>query len=212
MRAVFLSPGYPAEMTHFVRGLAEVGVAVYGVGDTPRESLPGHVKPYLADYLTVPRMLDEQDVANRVSDWMRGRTVDRVLTNWEPCVLLACFQEARHFTPATTRRFARIAGRVPLVAALGAGLGGEPAPGVRGAGLADNDALRGEWNVLVVGPHRAAALVARDLGDDGPDGERRFDFVLTHDRALVVEAARALLPWLAPAPFIPPVLARAGMF
>jgi hypothetical protein len=89
MRAVFLSPGYPAEMTQFVRGLAEVGVTVYGVGDTPRDSLPGNVKPYLADYLTVPRMLDEIDVANRVSDWLRGRTVDRVLTNWEPCVLLA---------------------------------------------------------------------------------------------------------------------------
>jgi hypothetical protein len=89
MRAVFLSPGYPAEMTQFVRGLAEVGVTVFGVGDTPRESLPGNVKPYLADYLTVPRMLDEVDVAGRVSDWLRGRTVDRVLTNWEPCVLLA---------------------------------------------------------------------------------------------------------------------------
>lgn len=116
----------------------------------------------------------------------------------EPCVLLACFQEARHFTPLTARRFARFARRVPLVAALGAGLDDEPAPGVRGGGISDNDVLRGEWNVLVVGPHRAAALVARDLGDDGPDGERRFDFVLTHDRALVLEAARALLAWLAP--------------
>jgi hypothetical protein len=89
MRAVFLSPAYPADMWKYTRGLAELGVAVYGVGDTPRESLPAHVKPYLADYLTVPRMLDEQDVMNRVSDWLRGRSVDRVLTNWEPCVLLA---------------------------------------------------------------------------------------------------------------------------
>jgi hypothetical protein len=89
MRAVFLSPAYPAEMSQFVRGLAEVGVTVYGVGDTPRDSLPAQVRPYLADYLTVPRMLDEHDVVNRVSDWLRGRAVDRVLTNWEPCVLLA---------------------------------------------------------------------------------------------------------------------------
>ena len=42
MRAVFLSPGYPTEMTQFVRGLAEVGVTVYGVGDTPRDSLPAN--------------------------------------------------------------------------------------------------------------------------------------------------------------------------
>jgi ATP-grasp domain len=89
MRVVLLSPAYPAEMVHFARGLAEVGAAVYGVGDTPRDSLPAHVRPYLADYLTVPRILDEGDVMNRVSDWLRGRTVDRVLSNWEPLVLLA---------------------------------------------------------------------------------------------------------------------------
>jgi EAL domain-containing protein (putative c-di-GMP-specific phosphodiesterase class I) len=117
----------------------------------------------------------------------------------EPPVLLACFQEARHFTPATLRRFGRIAGHSPLVAALGVGLAAEPAPGVRGACLGDDDSLRGEWNVVVVGPHQAAALVARDLGDVCADSERRFDFALTHDRALVLEAARSLLAWLAPA-------------
>jgi EAL domain-containing protein (putative c-di-GMP-specific phosphodiesterase class I) len=117
----------------------------------------------------------------------------------EAPVLLACFQEARHFTPATSRRFARIAGNSPLVAALGHGLTDEPIPGVRGACLDADDALRGEWNVIVVGPHRAAALVARDLGDTCAEGERRFDFALTHDRALVVETARSLLTRLAPA-------------
>jgi DICT domain-containing protein len=70
---------------------------------------------------------------------------------------------------------------------------------VRGAGLGLGDALRGEWNVIVVGPHHAAALVARDLGDTGPDRDRRFEFALTHDRGLVLEAARSLLAWLAPA-------------
>jgi EAL domain-containing protein (putative c-di-GMP-specific phosphodiesterase class I) len=117
----------------------------------------------------------------------------------EPPVLLACFQEARHFTSATARRFAVLAEHSPLVAALGAGLTDEPIPGVRGACLEGDDALRGEWNVIVVGPHRAAALVARDLGDTGPDRERRFEFALTHDRALVIEAARSLLGRLAPA-------------
>jgi hypothetical protein len=52
----------------------------------------------------------------------------------------------------------------------------------------------------VVGPHRAAALVARDVGETTKDGERQFDFALTHDRALVIEAARSLLRWLAPVP------------
>jgi EAL domain-containing protein (putative c-di-GMP-specific phosphodiesterase class I) len=117
----------------------------------------------------------------------------------EPPVLLACFQDGQHFGPGTAARYTRIAGHSPLVAALGTGLADEPAPGVRGADLGPGDPLGGEWNVIVVGPHQAAALVARDLGEDGRDGDRWFDFALTHDRALVVEAARSLLRWLAPA-------------
>ncbi len=116
----------------------------------------------------------------------------------QPPVLLACFQEGRHFTPATARRFTRIARHSPLVAAFGIGLPDEPVPGVRGAHLGKHDPLRGEWNVIVVGPHQAAALVARDLGDAGPDRERRFEFAVTHDRDLVVAAAQSLLHWLAP--------------
>jgi len=69
----------------------------------------------------------------------------------------------------------------------------EPAPGVRGAYLAPDDILRHEWNLAVLGPHYAGALVARDLGDSGPDRDRRFEFALTFDRDLVVDVAAALI-------------------
>jgi len=36
-------------------------------------------------------------------------------------------------------------------------------------------------------------LLARDLGDEGPDHERRFDYVVTYDRDLVLAAATSLL-------------------
>lgn len=89
MRVVFLSPAYPPEMIEYTRGLKEVGATVYGVADTPREALPARVRPYLDDYLHVPRIMDEDDVMERVSTWLRGKTVDRVLSNWEPLVVLA---------------------------------------------------------------------------------------------------------------------------
>lgn len=108
-------------------------------------------------------------------------------------VVAAAFQDVRHFTPATQTRYARLAQRASLVAALGVGMGVEPAPGVRGADLARDDILRHEWNLAVLGPHYAGALVARDLGDSGPDRERRFEFVLTFDRELVVDVAAALV-------------------
>src|ERR1700744_2933365 len=89
MKAVFLAPSYPPEMIEYTRGLAEVGAQVYGVGDSPRAALPARVRPYLTDYLQVPRIMDEDDVAQRVSAWLRGREVDRVLANWEPIVHVA---------------------------------------------------------------------------------------------------------------------------
>ena len=89
MRVVFLAPIYPPEMIEYTRGLAEVGAEVYGVGDTPREALPARVKPYLHDYLQVPRIMNEEDVMDRVTAWLRGKSIDRVLANWEPLVILA---------------------------------------------------------------------------------------------------------------------------
>lgn len=112
-------------------------------------------------------------------------------------VVMSTFQEARYFTPTTARRYAKLAQGSALVAALGVGMGPEPAPGVRGVQIGSQEALRGEWDVIVLGPHYGAAFVARDLGDDLPDGERRFDFALTHDRDLVTEAARAMMRRLA---------------
>jgi len=86
MRVVFLAPSYPPEMQQYTRGLAEVGAEVYGVGDTPAQALPVEFKRHLYDYLQVPRLLDEADVVSRVTTWLRGREVDRVLANWEVMV------------------------------------------------------------------------------------------------------------------------------
>ncbi|MDP2342077.1 MAG: ATP-grasp domain-containing protein [Deltaproteobacteria bacterium] len=76
-------------MIQYTRGLYEVGAEVYGVADTPREALPKELRKYLHDYLQVPRIMDEPDVIERVTAWMRGKHVDRALANWEPLMLLA---------------------------------------------------------------------------------------------------------------------------
>jgi hypothetical protein len=52
---------------------------------------------------------------------------------------------------------------------------------------------RGEWVIAVVGAHYAGALIAHDLGDSGPDQDRRFAFTLTHDYVTVLAAARSLM-------------------
>jgi DNA polymerase-1 len=85
-----------------------------------------------------------------------------------PNLLLACFQEAGDFTPASRSRYEFLATRAVFCGALGHGMPVAPVAGVRGADLAAADPLRGEWDLIVIGPRFAAALAAKDLGDGVP--------------------------------------------
>ena len=116
------------------------------------------------------------------------------------CVVAATFQHGRHFTPDTARRYGDLAARTGFVCALGEDVPVTPVAGVRGGTLVDDDPVRGEWDVVVLSPHVSAALVARDLGDDGPEADRRFEYALTYRRETVVRAALALLARVAPQP------------
>lgn len=115
-----------------------------------------------------------------------------------PAVVAATFQHARQFTPATARRYARLADSAELVVALGEAMPHVPATGVSGGSLDPGDPVVDEWALAVVGPHFAGAVIAKDLGDEGDDSGRRFDYVVTYDRDLVVAAASALLRRVAP--------------
>ncbi len=128
----------------------------------------------------------------------------------ETCVVASTFQDARFFTPATAQRYRDLADRVGFVCALGEDLPDAPVPGVRGAGLSESDPVRGEWDVAVIGPHFAAALLARDLGDTGPDRQRSFEFALTYDRDVVTAAARVLISRVVAPAAVAPVAGEQG--
>ena len=116
----------------------------------------------------------------------------------ETCVVASSFQHEEHFTPATAHRYQELVARVGFVCALGEGLPLEPVPGLRGADLERSDPIVGEWDIVVLHPHFCAALLARDLGDTGPDLERRFDYALTRRRDVVIAAAQEILRRVAP--------------
>ena len=44
MNVLMISPGYPAEMAFFTRGLGQAGADVIGLGDQSQEALPGIAK------------------------------------------------------------------------------------------------------------------------------------------------------------------------
>jgi diguanylate cyclase (GGDEF)-like protein/PAS domain S-box-containing protein len=129
----------------------------------------------------------------------------------ETTVVAATFQKARHFTPATAQRYRDLVQRTGFVCALGEELATEPVPGVRGAALDPDDPVCGEWDLAVIGPHFAAALLARDLGDGGPDLERTFEYALTYRRDTVVAATSALLARVTPKAVSSPPVAHSTL-
>ena len=89
MNILILSPGYPAEMPQFTRGLAEVGANVFGVGDQHPGGLPESVQRNLSAYLPVRSLWDEDAVVAAVRAWPEARRLDGVECLWEPGMLLA---------------------------------------------------------------------------------------------------------------------------
>ena len=119
----------------------------------------------------------------------------QALNTADPPMLLTALQHNHYVTPELCDRYAELAEKCPLVAVFGEGLPTSLGDGVRGVPLSPRDPLCAEWTVVALGPQLAVALIARERPDDHPTSEldRRFEFVFTHDRGLVIDAAHSLL-------------------
>jgi biotin carboxylase len=89
MNVLMISPGYPAEMAFFSRGLAAAGASVIGVGDQPAPALPAIVRDALSHYIPVGSLAAEEAVLATVRALARQARIDRVECLWEPYMLLA---------------------------------------------------------------------------------------------------------------------------
>src|SRR5919202_964716 len=88
MNVVMLSPGYPAEMAYFTRGLAAVGARVIGVGDQPPHALPDAARSSLSHYEQVD-LADEGAVLRTLRGLAQHVSFDQVECLWEPYMILA---------------------------------------------------------------------------------------------------------------------------
>ena len=183
--------GRPAALPDPLPGFTGTAIAVHASGGIP----PTRTPFALAAAHREPR-LSRKDLLIEISKHIEAQA----LHAGESAVVLATFQDARFFTPRTRDRYRLLAQHAAFVGALGQNMPAEPVPGLRGCVLDPDDPVVGEWDIAVIGPHYAAVLVARDLGDTGPDRERRFEFVLSHDRHLTIQIALALLDRVWPRP------------
>ncbi|MBP1819186.1 EAL domain-containing protein [Mycobacterium sp. OAE908] len=109
-------------------------------------------------------------------------------------IVLAAVQRAEDLAAASRQLYQELAATSPLVVVLGRDVPVDLGGGVRGIELHPEDPLCEEWVVVTLGADTCRALVARELRSSAThDGERRFEFLITSDRAMVTRAARGLL-------------------
>jgi biotin carboxylase len=89
VNVLMISPGFPAEMAHFTRGLSQVGASVIGLGDQPPGALPEEARRHLAAYVQVRSFSDEEDLLHEVRRASDKARIDRVECLWEPLMLPA---------------------------------------------------------------------------------------------------------------------------
>jgi hypothetical protein len=89
MNVLMISPGFPAEMPQFTRGLACIGAGVIGIGEQPESQLPAEARSALRHYAPVASLWDEAAVLAEARRLQSRFGVERVECLWEPGVLLA---------------------------------------------------------------------------------------------------------------------------
>ena len=89
VNVLMISPGYPAEMAFFTRGLARAGATVIGLGDQSADALPSTARDALTHYIHVGSLAADDHVAAVVRELARRTPVDAVECLWEPYMLLA---------------------------------------------------------------------------------------------------------------------------
>ncbi len=89
MNVLMISPGYPADMPEFSRGLRESGARVFGVGDQHAGGLPDLVRRSLSEYIQVSSLWDGPRVIAELTQRLKGQELDRIECLWEPGVMLA---------------------------------------------------------------------------------------------------------------------------
>ncbi len=125
---------------------------------------------------------------------------DKVDSNGPAAVLFLGFEPGSQLGPSARERLHHLIERAEFTIVSGPSIHELAEPGSRARfGVVDpgNPASR-EWITALLGPHYAAALVARSLDGDTSGPYRRLEYVLTHDRDVVLRVAGSLMQRIVP--------------
>jgi hypothetical protein len=148
-----------------------------------------HASPFALLSEHLPVSTTERRLVQPLSDYI----AEQAACNEIPGLLLVSTDQRTTLDASELERFAALAGRAAFTVLLGEDPGRFDSARLLARRLEHQSAADLGCNTIVLGAHYAAALVTRDLGDSGPWDDRRVQYLVTHDRHLVLSAARAFL-------------------
>jgi formate-dependent phosphoribosylglycinamide formyltransferase (GAR transformylase) len=106
VNVVFIEPFFPSTQRNFVRGLAEAGATVIGIGESPPEMLDDQLKSWMTHYHQVPTVIDVGILTDTVR-WVQDKLwVDRLESTIEAHTLGAAQARENCAIPGTSVRTA----------------------------------------------------------------------------------------------------------
>ena len=106
MNVIFIEPSFPYNQREFVRGLANVGANVIGIGERPVASLSNELKSWLGDYVQVGSVVHEPSLLEAVKAVQGKVWVDRLEATVEAHILPAAHVREAAGIPGTSAKTA----------------------------------------------------------------------------------------------------------
>src|SRR4028118_1330717 len=101
VRVIFVEPSFPKNQRQFVRGLAEAGAEVVGIGESPQDFLDDELKSWMVHYSQVRSVVDVEEMTHAVR-WLQDRAwVDRLEATIESHMLPGAEGRGRGRVPGT---------------------------------------------------------------------------------------------------------------
>jgi EAL domain-containing protein (putative c-di-GMP-specific phosphodiesterase class I) len=161
--------------------------SVFPLIDEPDEDVDA--TPFEILSAKYPATVTERRFLQPVSDYLE----DAVSSCGGTALLLLSYRLRSDMTSKKMTRLVALAGLAGHAAIIGPECKLPERTPIRRSVIATNDPMGAEWNVIVLSPHYAGGLSARSLGDTGASEYRRFEYVVTHDRPAVIQAARSFV-------------------
>ncbi|HKX75101.1 MAG TPA: ATP-grasp domain-containing protein [Acidimicrobiia bacterium] len=106
MNVIFVEPSFPNYQRQFVRGLAQAGASVIGIGERPQEWLDDELKGWLTHYEQVPSVVDIGALEGAVRFVQSRIWVDRLEATIEAHILPTAVVREQCAIPGTSVRTA----------------------------------------------------------------------------------------------------------